>query len=64
MAWFYFIIHPITFELDVIRNMNGAKKKDDPAEIRATGTLYEIRAEMSKNDYDVLMAILINNFSG
>ena len=57
------IIHPITFELDVIRNMNGAKKKEDPAEIRATGTLYEIRAEMSKNDYDVLMAILINNFS-
>lgn len=57
------IIHPINFELDIKRNMSGAKRKEDPAEIKASGTLYEIRAEMSKSDYDILMAILVNNFS-
>ncbi len=57
------IVHPITFELDVKRNMGGAKRKHDPAELKVTGTLYEIRLELSKSDYNVLMAILTNNFS-
>ncbi len=56
------VIHPITFELDIKRNMNGAKKKQDPAELKVTGTLYEIKLELSKSDYDVVMAILTNNF--
>jgi hypothetical protein len=38
-------------------------KKEDPAEIKATSTLYEIEVEMSKDNYNVLMAILLNNFS-
>jgi vacuolar protein sorting-associated protein 13A/C len=57
------IIKPITFELDVKRNMNGAKRKEDPAELIVTGTLYEIDLEMSKEDYNVTMAMLQSNFS-
>ena len=57
------VIHPITFELDVKRSMNGAKKKGDPAEIKASGTLHEINVQLSKNDYDVILAVLMNNFS-
>ncbi|TRY69082.1 hypothetical protein TCAL_09656 [Tigriopus californicus] len=57
------IIRPITFELDLVRNMNGSKDENDPAEISVRGTLKRIWAEMSKGDYDVLMGILLNNFS-
>ena len=57
------IVHPITFELDVRRNMNGAMKEDDPAELLVKGTLYQIILETSKEDYNVLLAILQNNFS-
>lgn len=57
------IIHPITFEVDLVRNMNGSREEGDPAEISVTGTLKKILAEMSKEDYNVLMGILMNNFS-
>ncbi len=56
------IIHPITFELDIKRNMNGAKKKEDPAELKVTGQLHQIAIDLSKGDYDVMMAVLLNNF--
>jgi hypothetical protein len=42
--------------------MSGSMKKEDPAEISVSGTLYRIEAEMSKGDYSVLMAILTENF--
>ena len=37
-------------------------KKDDPAEISISGTLYRIEAEISKGDFSVLMAIILENF--
>ena len=36
--------------------------KTDPAEIAVSGTLYRIEAAISKGDYNVLMAILTENF--
>jgi hypothetical protein len=42
--------------------MSGSTKKDDPAEISVSGTLYKIEAEMSKGDYSIVMAILSENF--
>ena len=56
------IIDPITFELEIKRNMMGTKTKDDPAELKVTGVLKEISASMSRGDYNVLMAILVENF--
>ena len=44
------------------RNMSGSLKKDDPAEIRVSGDLYQIKIGISKGDYSVLMAILTENF--
>jgi len=43
--------------------MSGTLKKDDPAEISISGTLYKIEAEISKGDYSVLMALISENFS-
>lgn len=43
--------------------MNGTQKKEDPAEICISGTLYKIEAEISKGDYSVLMALITENFS-
>ncbi len=37
------IIKPITFELDIKRNMAGAKTKTDPAELTVTGQLYQVK---------------------
>ena len=37
--------------------------KADPAELAVSGTLYRIEAAISKGDYNVLMAILTENFS-
>ena len=44
------------------RNMAGSLKKDDPAEVSISGTLYRIEADISKGDYSVLMAIISENF--
>ena len=57
------IIKPITFDLTVRRNMSGTKKKDDPAELKVTGTLEQVDLELSKEDYDVMIALLQSNFS-
>ena len=56
------IIDPITFELEIKRNMSGSKTEHDPAELKVTGVLKEISASMSRGDYNVLMAILVENF--
>ena len=56
------IIDPITFELEIKRNMMGSKIETDPAELKVTGVLKEISASMSRGDYNVLMAILVENF--
>jgi hypothetical protein len=56
------VVDPINFELDIKRNMAGAKTEDDPAELLIKGTLYQIKAELSRGDYNVLMAILTENF--
>lgn len=42
--------------------MAGSLKKDDPAEVSISGTLYRIEADISKGDYSVLMAIISENF--
>ena len=57
------IIKPITFDLTVRRNMSGTKKKDDPAELKITGTLKQVDLELSKEDYNVVLALLQSNFS-
>ena len=57
------IIKPITFDLTVRRNMSGTKTKDDPAELKVTGTLEQVDLELSKEDYDVMIALLQSNFS-
>ena len=57
------IIRPITFDLAVRRNMSGTKKKEDPAELKVTGTLNQVDLELSKDDYNVVMALLQSNFS-
>ena len=56
------IIDPITFELEIKRNMMGTKTEKDPAELKVTGVLNKISASLSKGDYNVLMEILTKNF--
>ena len=56
------IIKPIDFELEVIRNMEGAINEADIPEIQVKGALCEIDVEMSKDDYDTLIAMVIENF--
>ena len=56
------IIKPIDFELEVTRNMNGAMSEADIPEIQVKGTLHEIRVELSKDDYNALIAMVIENF--
>ena len=56
------IIQPISFDLEITRNMEGAFKEADLPEISINGTLYEIRAEISKDDYNTLIAMVIENF--
>ena len=41
--------------------MSGSMKKEDPAEISVSGTLYRIEAEISKGDFGVLMAFISEN---
>ncbi len=43
--------------------MAGTIKKEDPAEICISGTLYKIEADISKGDYSVVMALITENFS-
>ena len=57
------IIKPISFNLTVRRNMNGTRRKEDPAELKVTGTLKQVDLELSKEDYNVMMALLQSNFS-
>ena len=57
------IVQPISMEIDIRRNMNGAMKRTDPAEIAISGTLYEIDVDLSKSDYGIMMNILTRNFS-
>jgi len=56
------IIQPISFDLEITRNMEGAFKEADLPEISVNGTLYEIRAEISKDDYNTLIAMVMENF--
>ena len=56
------IIKPIDFELEVTRNMDGAMSESDIPEIQVKGTLHEIRVELSKDDYNALIAMVIENF--
>ena len=56
------IVHPISFELDITRNMEGAYKEDDLPEVKIEGTLHQVQAELSKDDYNTLMALVIQNF--
>ena len=56
------IIKPIDFELEVTRNMDGAIKEEDIPEIQVKGTLHEIQVELSKDDYNALIAMVIENF--
>ena len=56
------IIDPITFHLEIKRNMMKSTTESDPAELKVTGVLKEISASMSTGDYNVLMAILVENF--
>ena len=56
------IIKPIDFELEVTRNMEGAINEADIPEIQVKGTLCEIDVELSKDDYDTLIAMVIENF--
>jgi hypothetical protein len=56
------IVHPISFELDITRNMEGAYKEDDLPEVKIEGTLHQVKAELSKDDYNTLMALVVQNF--
>ena len=56
------IIKPIDFDLEVTRNMEGAIHEADIPEIQVKGTLCEISVELSKDDYDTLIAMVIENF--
>ena len=47
------IIKPITFELDIKRNMAGSKTKEDPAELIVTGQLYQVSHVIDSQDSDV-----------
>ena len=42
--------------------MNGAVKEVDIPEIQIKGTLHEIRVDLSKDDYNALIAMWIENF--
>ena len=57
------IIDKINFYLKMIRNMAGSKLKSDPPEFYVEGTLYQIKAAMSRGDYNVIMMMLSENFS-
>ena len=52
----------IDFELEVTRNMDGAIKEEDIPEIQVKGSLHEIEVELSKDDYNALIAMVIENF--
>lgn len=43
--------------------MSGARRREDPPELSVQGTLYQITLELSRQDYNVLMALLQNNFT-
>ena len=56
------IVHPISFHLELTRNMEGAYRENDLAEVRVEGTLREVVADMSKEDYNTLIAMVTTNF--
>ena len=53
----------ITFELKMKRSMEPSLKKSDPAEFSVNGTLHQIKVYLSREDYNVMMALLQQNFS-
>ena len=57
------IVKPITFELKMVRNMAGSYSKVDPPEISLTGTLYQIKMEMSQGDYNAMLSLITENFN-
>ena len=58
------IIEPISFELEVSRNMSGgAVRETDLPDIAVRGTLHEVRATLRKEDYDQLISLLTQNFA-
>ena len=56
------IIRPISFELEITRNMEGAFKENDLPEVKIEGTLHKIEGFMSKGDYNTLIALVTTNF--
>ena len=45
------------------RNMGGSKTKNDPPEFKICGRLYEIKLDLSRGDYNVIMEFLLKNFN-
>ena len=56
------IIRPISFELEITRNMEGAFEENDLPEVKVEGTLHKISADMSKEDYNTFIALVTTNF--
>ena len=56
------IIQPISFDLEITRNMEGAYKEDDLPEVKIEGTLHQVVASLSKEDYNTLIAMVLENF--
>ena len=52
-----------TVELSMRRNMGGSKTKNDPPEFKICGRLYEIKLDLSRGDYNVIMEFLLKNFN-
>ncbi len=59
------IIAPISFEMEVSRNMTegGAQRESDLPDIAVRGTLHEVRGTLRKEDYDQLISLLTQNFT-
>ena len=43
--------------------MGGSKTKNDPPEFKICGRLYEIKLDLSRGDYNVIMEFLLKNFN-
>jgi len=59
------IIKPISFELEVSRNMEegGAMRESDLPDIAVSGMLHEVCVTLRKEDYDQLISLLTQNFT-
>lgn len=56
------IIEPISFEMELARNMNGAVNESDPPDIKVTGVLEQVKINLLKEDYDNIITLLSKNF--